>query len=249
MQINELPQNFLTFKMNKPKLTRSSVFVLILMLFVLVVFGALMFFIFQKYFIPKPIINEKSNTLEVDNDVYENKWLYSDMQKKANIAKKEVTKKFPDAILTKVEIYAKTDNVDEISFPYESLRSFKDNNYFFNFISSQKNKAAVAIMKTDMSENEVIKIFEMPLEIKSDEIILDNVSVSYKKAWQILDENGGYEFKIQNSDIEQIGPFLSNKKDELVWTCGYIGSGNNRKKSYTLEIDALNSEIQSINKK
>lgn len=250
----------------KPKKSHKGLIILLIILLILIALGVGGFFVYQKYSSQiLSLVGIKNNQSEQKTEQKqeeqkdENNLIVEDMQRKAEIAKKEVQKKYSDAFIFQIEAIAKADNVSKIKC---SLSDYKEtcNNptesyYIFHFgtLGCKKNSSVLeckkeieVIIKVKLNENKIVKTMEskygaptfFPLK-------LETIKISYKKAFDILDKNGGKSFKEKYpNNIEEAYPFLQCVSENYaVWLLGYDDPSTH---DYILKyIDAKNGKVMN----
>jgi len=232
----------------KPKKSHKGLIILLVALLILVGLGIGGWFAYQKY-------SSQLSFLWTKQPVDENDQIVQDMKNKAEIAQKEVRKKYSDAYLVTLESTVKSKGIYIVDAPVQNLHiSLKEDYYLFYFVSQQNKKVIVVVISVESNQNKIVKITEESSNVDNLEAItkLYETKISYKKALEIADKNGGDEFKLQNSEVRQFGPTLGkmNENYALVWAIAYhVGEISSVKNSFRIRIDAVSGEVLSKHNK
>jgi hypothetical protein len=240
-----------TESIQKPPKSSKKVIVILIVLFILLGLGAGGYFIYSKYSnqIQSIIYPKKEETKEEvkQQDKDDNDQIVKDMKKKAEIAQKEVQKKYTDAYLYSVDVYYKVNGVKKFWLEDDrDLKSYK-NSYIFGFSSKSAKKNISVVIGISSQKNKIIDVNEDSDDLGFPALPIQNIKISYKKALKIADISGGKKFINENSNVEQQGPgitsaFLDIDPNSLGWDIRYVVYGKDIK-SINFLINAKNGKI------
>lgn len=237
-------------KSNKGCIIAFIVFIVILLL---VAIGG--WFAYKKYS-PKIAASVKSKLQQINPVQDENKQIIEAMKKKAEVAQKDVRKKYSDAYLISINPLLNAEGVKGFNATYKNINLDTKNTYYsYTFLSPKSKKAIVVSANMDPKKDNIETSFTMSSKkitssLNMPALPINDLQISYKRAIEILDQNGGSNFKSKYPSFSEIGPVLSNsKKAGFNWTISYYDSKSHGKKKIVVTIDPKNGSIKTeVNK-
>jgi len=186
----------------------------------------------------------------------ENKQIIEAMKKKAEVAQKDVRKKYSDAYLISINPLSNAEGVKGFNAKYKDINlDTKKTYYSYTFLSPKSKKAIVVALNMDPKKDNIetsvtMNSKKVTSSLNVPALPINDLQISYKRAIEILDQNGGSDFKSKYPSFSETGPVLSNSnKSGFSWTIAYYDSKSHGKKKIVVTIDPKNGSIKTEVKK
>ncbi len=243
---NELPP---------PKSDKGCIISFIVFIVILLAIAIGGWFAYKKYS-PQIAASVKSKLQQINPVKDENKQIVEAMKKKAEVAQKDVRKKYSDAYLISVKPLSNAESIESFNTTYKDINlDAKKTYYSYTFLSPKSKKAIIVVVNMDSKKDKIeasvaVGYKNVTNTLNLPALPINELNISYKRALEILDQNGGSEFKSKYSRITEIGPVLSNsQKNGFIWTIAYYDSKSHGKKRIVATIDPKNGSIKTEVKK
>jgi hypothetical protein len=212
---------------NQPKSSKKWLIILIIII-IIIGLGAGGYFAFSKNSLGINSMIWYAMNVKTINQPDENQAIVEDMQQKAEIAKKAISFKYPESYLFMVNV---------------------GDSYEFIFFNEIHHADVYIKMKTEVNNNDIIEITFSPNNSSAPELLpINELKISWKKALEIFEKNGGGKFGDKNPNAKLFGPILGNKKG-FSWLLVVYNSPNSAQDRILMYIDAKSGNIISKTEK